>query len=47
MPGPILIVITMVLALPVATMLGGAVWSALVGQVLADDADERHADAPK
>ena len=47
MPGPILIVITMVLVLPVATMLGGAVWSALVGQVLADDADERHADAPK
>jgi hypothetical protein len=47
MIGPVLIVITMVLALPIATMLGGAVWSALMGQVLADDADERHADAPK
>lgn len=47
MPGPILIVITMVLALPVATMLGGAVWSALMGQLLADDADERHADSPR
>lgn len=47
MPGPILIVITMVLALPVATMIGGAVWSAAIGQLIADDADERHADAPK
>lgn len=47
MIGPVLIVVTMVLALPVATMLGGAVWSALMGQVLADDADLRHADAPK
>lgn len=47
MIGPVLIVVTMVLALPVATMLGGAVWSALMGQVLADDTDLRHADAPK
>ncbi|MFM7061756.1 MAG: hypothetical protein ACKO72_06245 [Actinomycetes bacterium] len=47
MIGPVLIVITMLLVLPVATMLGGAAWSALMGQVLADDADLRHADAPK
>jgi hypothetical protein len=47
MIGPILIVVTMVLALPIATMLGGAAWSALMGLMLADDADERHADAPK
>jgi hypothetical protein len=47
MIGPVLIVITMALAIPVATMLGGAAWSALMGQVLADDADLRHADAPK
>ncbi|MEY3361848.1 MAG: hypothetical protein RL531_1567 [Actinomycetota bacterium] len=47
MIGPILIVITMLLALPIATMLGGAAWSALMGQALADDADLRHADAPK
>ena len=47
MIGPVLIVITMVLALPIATTLGGAAWSALMGQVLADDADLRHADAPK
>jgi len=39
MPGGILIVIGMVLVAPVAIFLGGAVWSALLGQMLADDAE--------
>lgn len=41
MVGVVLIVIVLVLAGPVAVMLGGAAWSALTGQLLADDADER------
>ncbi|MCZ7529857.1 MAG: hypothetical protein M5U31_05655 [Acidimicrobiia bacterium] len=41
MPGGALIVIGMVLVAPVAIFLGGAVWSALLGQLLADDADTR------
>ena len=31
MPGAVLIVIAMVVVIPVAIMLGGAVWSALIG----------------
>lgn len=41
MVGVVLIVLAMVVAGPIAVMLGGAVWSALNGQLLADDADER------
>ena len=39
--GGILIAIVMLLALPVAVMLGGAVWSALLGFLLVDDAERR------
>jgi len=41
MVGVVLILLVMVLVGPVAVMVGGAVWSALGGQVLADDADAR------
>ena len=41
MLGAVLIVIAMVLAFPVALFLGGAFWSALLGWLLSDDADER------
>jgi FlaG/FlaF family flagellin (archaellin) len=45
-PGVVLIVIAMVLVVPVAVMLAGAVWSALVGWVLTDDADQRAEGRP-
>jgi hypothetical protein len=41
--GGILIAVVMLLALPVAVMLGGAIWSALVGWLLVDDAEARAA----
>jgi hypothetical protein len=40
-PGVVIIVIVMVLAIPVAIMLGGAVWSAIVGWLLVDDTERR------
>ena len=36
----------MVLVLPVAVFVGGAVWSALLGSLLVEDADDRLRDAP-
>jgi hypothetical protein len=45
--GGVLIVIAMLVVLPVAVMLGGAIWSALMGWVLVDDADRRNVDAPQ
>jgi hypothetical protein len=39
--GGILIAVVMLLLLPVAVMLGGAIWSALLGWLLVDDADRR------
>ena len=42
MIGVALIVIAMVLVVPVGIMLAGAVWSALMGAVLVDDADRRN-----
>jgi hypothetical protein len=44
--GPIIIVLVMVLLGPVAVMLGGAAWSALMGWVLGDDADRRAEGRP-
>lgn len=44
MPGAVLIVLAMVLVGPLAVMFGGAVWSALVGWLLVDDAEGRAAD---
>jgi membrane associated rhomboid family serine protease len=41
--GGILIGVVMLLLLPVAVMLGGAIWSALLGWLLVDDADRRAA----
>jgi len=43
--GGVVIVVVMLLVLPVAVMLGGAVWSALMGWLLVDDADRRAAPA--
>jgi hypothetical protein len=41
--GAILIAVVMLLVLPVAVMLGGAIWSALLGWLLVDDAETRAA----
>ena len=41
MLGVVLIVLALVLVGPVAIMLAGAVWSALMGWLLGDDADQR------
>ncbi|MBV8951091.1 MAG: hypothetical protein JOZ99_09470 [Actinobacteria bacterium] len=46
MVGVVLIVLGMVIVLPVALFLVGAVWSALLGWTLADDADERAEGQP-
>jgi hypothetical protein len=45
--GAVLMVLLMLIALPVAVMLGGAVWSALMGYVLVDDADQRAQAQPE
>jgi hypothetical protein len=39
--GGIIIAVVMLLLLPVAVMLGGAIWSALLGWLLVDDGDRR------
>ncbi len=44
--GPILIVLVLVLVGPIAVMLGGAVWSAVVGWLLLDDAETRAEGQP-
>lgn len=44
--GVIVIVIAMVVAIPVLLFLTGALWSALIGWMLADDADERAEGQP-
>jgi hypothetical protein len=41
--GGIIMVVLMLLLLPVAVMLGGAIWSALMGWLLVDDAEQRAA----
>lgn len=46
MIGPLLIVLVMIFAIPLGTMLGGAVWSGLMGLLLADDADKRNEGKP-
>ncbi|MET0919901.1 MAG: hypothetical protein ABWY77_01730 [Acidimicrobiia bacterium] len=47
MSGGVLIVIAMLFVLPVAVMLGGAIWSALMGFLLVDDAEQRNAGTPE
>ncbi len=39
--GGIIIAVVMLLLLPVAIMLGGAIWSALMGFLLVEDAESR------
>jgi hypothetical protein len=43
--GAVLMVVVMVVVVPVAIMFGGAIWSALFGQVASDDADRHQGDA--
>jgi hypothetical protein len=44
--GVVLIVLTLVLVGPIAVMLGGAVWSGIVGWLLGDDAETRAEGQP-
>jgi hypothetical protein len=44
--GPVLIVLALVLAVPVAVMVGGMVWSAVVSYLLIEDADRRAESRP-
>jgi hypothetical protein len=46
MSGVVLIVLALVVVGPIAVMLGGAIWSALVGWLLVDDADQRAEGQP-
>ena len=46
MLGVVLVILTMVLVGPIAVMLGGAIWSALVGWLVGDDADSRAEGQP-
>jgi len=41
MPGAIIFVVAMVLVVPVGVMVAGAIWSALTGRLLVDDAEAR------
>lgn len=42
MPGPILIVIALVLVIPVGTLVGGAVLAAAFGWLVKTDVDQEH-----
>lgn len=46
MPGAVIVVLIMILVGPVAIMLAGALWSALVGWMVGDDAEERAEGQP-
>lgn len=46
MLGVVLVILVMVLVGPIAVMLGGAIWSALVGWLVGDDADTRAEGQP-
>ncbi len=46
MLGVVLVVIALVIVGPIAVMLGGAVWSALFGWLVGDDADQRAEGQP-
>ncbi len=46
MVGVVLIVIALVIVGPAVVMLGGAIWSALIGWLIGDDADERAEGQP-
>jgi hypothetical protein len=44
--GGIVIAVIMLLLAPIAIMLGGAIWSAVMGFLLVEDADARAAAPP-
>jgi hypothetical protein len=44
--GAIIFVVAMVLVVPVGVMFGGAIWSALMGWLLGDDAETRAVGTP-
>ena len=44
--GGIVIAVIMLLLAPIAIMLGGAIWSAVMGFLLVEDADARAAASP-
>jgi hypothetical protein len=46
MLGVVLIVLALVVVGPIAVMLGGAVWSALVGWLVIDDTDQQAEGQP-
>lgn len=46
MPGVVIIIAVLVLVGPIAIMLGGAAWSALIGWAIGDDADQRAEGQP-
>jgi hypothetical protein len=46
MLGVVLIVLALVVVGPIAVMLGGAIWSALVGWLVMDDANQRAEGQP-
>jgi hypothetical protein len=46
MVGVVLIVLALVIVGPIAIMLGGAVWSALMGWVLVDDTEQQAEGQP-
>ena len=46
MPGAILFAVAMVLVVPIAVMVGGAIWSAVFGWFASEDACERGGTAP-
>ena len=46
MLGVVLIVIALVIVGPAVVMIGGAIWSALIGTLVGDDADQRAEGQP-
>jgi hypothetical protein len=46
MVGVVLIVLALVLVGPILVMLGGAIWSALVGWLVVDDTEQRAEGQP-
>ena len=46
MLGVVIIIAVLVLLGPVAVMMGGAAWSALIGWTVGDDADQRAEGQP-
>ncbi|MEX2100597.1 MAG: hypothetical protein WEB19_04205 [Acidimicrobiia bacterium] len=45
--GGIALAVVMLLVLPIAIMVGGAIWSAVLGFLLVEDADARAAAPPR